>query len=102
MELFITLTKVMGEPTYGLSCLSSRPGVRGLFSASCIEGSSLDTRWILGACSAALLAYFLCHDITFRKWGFPKSGVPRRLATVQCMGAMLPTIKEGSRCTDED
>ena len=30
-------------------CLSLRPGVRGLFSASCIEGSSLGTRWILGA-----------------------------------------------------
>ena len=40
MELFITLTKGMGEPTYGL-LLS--------LSVSCIEGSSLYTRWILGA-----------------------------------------------------
>ena len=58
MELFITLTKGMGEPTYGLllSLIASRPGVRGLFSASCIEGSSLDNHWILGACSAATLA----------------------------------------------
>ena len=30
-------------------CLSSHPGVRGLFSASCIKGSSLDIR----GCSAA-------------------------------------------------
>ena len=30
-------------------CLSLCPGIRGLFSVTCIEGSSLDTRWILGA-----------------------------------------------------
>ena len=51
VELFITLTKGTD-----FSCLSSRPGVRGLFSASCIEGSSLDIRWILGTCSAATLS----------------------------------------------
>ena len=58
MELFITLTEGMGEPTYGflLSLI-----------ASCIEGSSLDTRWILGACSAAILSRYqrvgrLCRD----------------------------------------
>ena len=33
------------------------------------------------------------HDVAFRKWGFPNLGVPRRLATVQCMGATLTTIK---------
>ena len=56
VELFITLTKGMGNQRTDFSRLSSRPGVRGLFSASCIEGSSLDTRWILGACSAATLS----------------------------------------------
>ena len=40
VELFIMLTKGMGDPLYEL-LLS--------FSASCIEGSLLDTRWILGA-----------------------------------------------------
>ena len=50
-------------------CLSSRLGVRSLFSASCIEGSSLDTRWILGACSAAILSRYiiLCEASFTRK-----------------------------------
>ena len=49
-----------------LSCLSSRPGVRGLFSASCIGSSLLDTRWILGACSGATLSRYiiLCESRT--------------------------------------
>ena len=45
VELFITLTRRMGEPTYGLllSLVASWwGGFRGLFSASCTEGSSLD------------------------------------------------------------
>ena len=42
-------------------------------------------------------AYFLYHDVTFRKWGFPNLGVPRRLATVQCMGATLTTIKASTK-----
>ena len=52
MELFITLTiRGWANQRADICCLSSasRPGVRGLFRASCIEGSSLDTRWILGA-----------------------------------------------------
>jgi len=54
VELFLTLTKGMGEPTYGLLQLAvSRPGVWGLFSSSCIEGSSLDAR----GCSAAALSW---------------------------------------------
>ena len=43
------------------SCrLSSRPGVRGLFSASCIKGSSLDIR----GCSAGTLSRYviLCES----------------------------------------
>ena len=69
VELFITLTKGWANQP----CLSSCPGIRGLFSASCIEGSSLDTRWILGACSAATLSrkvyYFVweLHSAGF-KW----------------------------------
>ena len=55
VELFITLTKGWANQRTNSCCLSSRPGVRGLFSASCIEGSSLNTRWILGACSVATL-----------------------------------------------
>ena len=42
-------------------CLSLRPGVQGLFSASCIEGSSLDAR----SCSAATLSrycFILCES----------------------------------------
>ena len=41
-------------------CLSSRPGVRGLFSTSCIEGSSPDAR----GCSAATLSryFILCES----------------------------------------
>ena len=56
VELFITLTKGMGNQRMDFSCLSSCPGVRGLFNTYCIEGSSLDTCWILGACSAATLS----------------------------------------------
>ena len=56
VELFITLTKGWANQRTDFSCLSSRPGVRGLFSASSIEGSSLDTCWILGACSATTLS----------------------------------------------
>ena len=55
MELFITLTKGMGNQRTDFSCLSSRPGVRGLFSASCIEGSSLDTRWTLAGYSGLVV-----------------------------------------------
>jgi len=42
-------------------------------------------------------AYFLYHDVAFRKWGFPNLGVPRRLATVPCTGAMLTTIKASTK-----
>ena len=42
-------------------------------------------------------AYFLYHDVTFRKWGFLNLGVPQRLATVQCMGALLTTIKASTK-----
>ena len=56
VELFTTLTKGMGEPTYGLLLSLIASWRSKLFSASCIEGSSLDTRWILGACSAATLS----------------------------------------------
>ena len=50
VELFITPTK--GGRTNVRTLAVSRPGVRGLFSASCIEGSSLDAR----GCSAATLS----------------------------------------------
>ena len=46
----ITLTKGWANQRADSCCLSSRPGVRGLFSASCIEGSSLNARgcmWLL-------------------------------------------------------
>jgi len=44
-----------------------------------------------------LPAYFLYHDVTFRKWGFSNFGIPRRLATVQCMGATLTTVKAATK-----
>ena len=44
----ISNAKGMGEPIDSC-CHSLRPRVVGLFSASCIEGSLLDTRSILGA-----------------------------------------------------
>ena len=51
------LTKGWANQHTDSCCISSRPGVRGLFSASCIEGSSLDAR----GCSAATLSryYFI-------------------------------------------
>ena len=50
------LTKAMGEPMYGL-LLSSRPGVRGLFSM--FEGFSLDA---LGCRAVTHRKYFLCES----------------------------------------
>ena len=46
---------------------------------------------------SSVQAYFLYHDVIFRKSGFPNLGVPRRLATVQYMGATLTTIKASTK-----
>ena len=45
-----------------------------------------------------LPAYFLYHDVTFRKWGFPNlGGGSPETSYSTCMGAALTTVKAATK-----
>ena len=71
MELFITLTKEMGEPTYGRTLAVSHHVLEFEACSACPASKVLcwTFGWILGACSAATLAVSIlfCVRVFHRK-----------------------------------